>query len=788
MVFKIGPGLAGLPGIMHPGCMHRPVNPPGVGGRAAGVTDSYLPPSCRRGLGGLVNGSPNDGPATVRIEHSITLEAIKKRRSMDNWGADRIVLDGLQNHLPGDSGGTKIAIKYLIGGRWHAYGKGAAMVRAGDAVQAVAFSDNGRGFDYRKLGIDFSDKPNGGSAEGAAGPVGQFGDGLKLAIASALAEGMQVEVFSRDWRAVPRWKRINVDGRRAHRLCFDVEAGGRRAIKGSRTIFHKPTAAFLRYLGQIKSKALHFRPRYSPLYSDGRGNSIVDRSGHIFVKGIFVTSDFAGRLLFGFDLNTDMIAHDRDHVKEASFGNIVGEMIAGTHDVNIIKACLSSALFPADEISLGADPLEIGHIPLATVHGASYWRVPAHPQLWKQAFEELFGERAVLETDPAASITARLSNYNVIRVRNRNFRVFLINYCKVPQDSSVVGSMDAFLLADIRNPSGVSGVSFDTSFTLANRADKWGAKRVILDALSNHMPADSHGTRFSVEVKVPLPPKGRSFGWVKWSPGMRADMAQEMRITDDGRGFHYTNLRFASSDKGSDAVGQFGQGLKMLSAAALRNGMMIKFRSADWVAAPFASAPQRVGRREEEVLCFRALEGVERMQGSVTTIRGVDDEAKRVVERLDDFVLALRQDQQYLHDAGGVRVFKEGAPRTVADGSVYNRGIFITGHHAPRLLFSYDIDTANISSDRDEVDAADLEAQVKSAIASTTSGEIVEAVLRAAGEGSGREYMEFIEAELDPARAAIWRDAFHRIFGTDAVLFTNPNRSLEATHRGFAVV
>ena len=174
------------------------------------------------------------------VEHSITLEAIVSRREKGRWGSERIVLDGIQNHLPGDSGGTKVEIRYRIKNRWYQFRQGRRLAAKGEPVSAVAFSDDGRGFDYRKLGIDYSDKPLDNRTRGVAplGAVGQFGEGLKLATAAALAEGMAVEIFSRNWRAVPMWKPMPVEGTVVRRL-----KGFAKSLDGVQRLRAKCTAA-----------------------------------------------------------------------------------------------------------------------------------------------------------------------------------------------------------------------------------------------------------------------------------------------------------------------------------------------------------------------------------------------------------------------------------------------------------------------------------------------------------------------------------------------------------------
>ncbi|HIH12608.1 MAG: hypothetical protein QT02_C0006G0031 [archaeon GW2011_AR9] len=50
---------------------------------------------------------------TYRIETSLTTDYRKER-----WGLERIVLDGISNHLPADSKGTTVSVKFKQDGAY----------------------------------------------------------------------------------------------------------------------------------------------------------------------------------------------------------------------------------------------------------------------------------------------------------------------------------------------------------------------------------------------------------------------------------------------------------------------------------------------------------------------------------------------------------------------------------------------------------------------------------------------------------------------------------------------
>src|SRR3989344_2286385 len=129
----------------------------------------------------------------------------------------------------------------------------------------------------------------------------------------------------------------------------------------------------------------------------------------------------------------------------------------------------------------------------------------------------------------------------------------------------------------VRDPSLIS-----TSVTLGYEADRWGVARIALDGIQNHLPADSKGSTVNVDFLV-------NGGWVS-RMNYQDGPIQAIRFSDDGVGYSSELLGiFHSTKKGdSDAVGYFGEGLKMLSAATIREGVNLELRSRDWSAKPVA--------------------------------------------------------------------------------------------------------------------------------------------------------------------------------------------------------
>lgn len=133
------------------------------------------------------------------------------------------------------------------------------------------------------------------------------------------------------------------------------------------------------------------------------------------------------------------------------------------------------------------------------------------------------------------------------------------------------------------SPKKTNTVEIETSLTLDYRKNKWGMERIVLDTVSNHLPADSQGTIISVEYL-------QDGQWIDFRDADKIKTVETIRIKDNGKGFSHKLLDVLYSTKTHDntSVGQFGEGMKLVAAASLRNGLDMEYRSRDWLAKPYA--------------------------------------------------------------------------------------------------------------------------------------------------------------------------------------------------------
>lgn len=574
------------------------------------------------------------------IETSVTLDY-----QSDVWGIKRIAEDGVQNHLPSDSHGTRVDVEFLVGEQWIPYSQRATVDRS--KVDAVRFMDDGKGFSYDLLGVFHSTKRNERES------VGQFGEGIKMLSAACLREGIDLEIRSRDWLAKPVVKDLNIDGQRVRQMCYEVY-NHQDHMQGSMTIFRNPSRQFIDYVFQLDQNVLHLAEKSGRIFLTPDG-AILERKGKIYVKGVHITDDFKDRLLFGYDIFADP-NRDRNMVNPHILNNQIGAIVRRLDDTTLIKTILTAATERREYMEFDA----------------LYWEKSAgggdsgglrlqHPDLWRDAFYDLFGEKAVLAAvdswsesskRESADKLARIAGHKVIKMPYGNM-TSMLQGCGVKTSESIKADENARLLqGENYNPDTIEVRIAETSLTAQYRARKWDTQRIILDTLANHMPCDSGGSRVDIEYFV-TSDRMRSGKWVSRTEKELLHEVQAIRFMDDGKGYSSQFLELLYSTKDDcQSVGQFGEGLKMLCNAFLRfkdgsTTMDLKLRSRDWVAMPFSS-DVRLDENQTKRLNFRIAEGLDDTVGSTTTIYQPSSEMVRLVDLIPQLVLAFNQEYKPL--------------------------------------------------------------------------------------------------------------------------------------------
>ena len=201
---------------------------------------------------------------------------------------------------------------------------------------------------------------------------GKWGEGLKMLSAAALREGVQMELRSGEWLAIPEVKsEILNEGkdneRTVDRLVFSVK---RRVKKDSRvledgdnpkysdygytkdneassTTFINPTPELLAEFRNIGENILYFSPKV-PIASTEKSDVLATTGGRLYVKNVLIPGDHGIKYTYhlkDFDIQT----RDRDTIKVESMKDAISEILGNTDSSELISEFLSNAVASVNE-------------------------------------------------------------------------------------------------------------------------------------------------------------------------------------------------------------------------------------------------------------------------------------------------------------------------------------------------------------------------------------------------------------------------------------------------------
>ncbi|MEM2137775.1 MAG: hypothetical protein QW568_01685 [Candidatus Anstonellaceae archaeon] len=698
----------------------------------------------------------NDSNCEV-IKTSVTLEY-----QSDRWGIDRIALDGIQNHLPSDSKGTKVEISYLVGGEWMDW----TLYKEGK-IDAIKFSDDGNGYSSRFLELFKSTKKDDSAA------VGHFGEGLKMLSAACVREGIDLELRSRDWSAKPFVIPHNIEGHKAEQLAFKVW-NGQKEIAGSESIFWNPSKKLVEYVSQLEDKVLLLRKNFKYLYKSAYG-AIVDNKNDIFARGVFITK--SEKLLFSYDF--DIIPNrDRDNVSENALRDKISFLWEYCKDPSAI-ALFFKALDSNPQRFESSREFEIFS---RNSHSMS-------KEAWVQGFFQHYGKNAVLTT--SLGISQMIANLGYTPVVLPVPKIAsLLKQMGVRTDFDVLGQgNDLLYLGEEFDYAKIKTEIVPTGISLNYRAKAWDDLRIFLDSVSNHLPQDSGGTAIKFEYLV----EGNGKSVFEWKDPRNVGSYAKViaiRISDDGRGYAFENLQIMGSDKTEAAVGQFGEGLKMLSAACVRQGIPVKFSSRDWFAMPIKQSIS-IDSKGKDILAYQVVKGGVPKAGSSTVFFSPSEKLRNLFDNRSLYFLRLAGDMiRVLHQNEIGSVFEFRHRSSDSPKNTYVKGVFLCANtSAKTTLFDYNIITNSISPDRDNVDINILKSEMAKILQTCQDPYVIRAIIERAAQ---RE--SFIEKELklnisDPAVKGAWELTFSRVFGQNAVLESkDPAVNYDAEHLGYNLI
>tara|TARA_Y100000310_G_scaffold260603_1_gene269607 strand:- start:10156 stop:11994 length:1839 start_codon:yes stop_codon:yes gene_type:complete len=294
----------------------------------------------------------------------------------------------------------------------------------------------------------------------------------------------------------------------------------------------------------------------------------------------------------------------------------------------------------------------------------------------------------------------------------------------------------------------------ETSLTLDYRKGAWGIERIVLDDVSNHFPEDSKGTKIWVEFL-------QNDTWVDFRDYKSAKPVNAIRVRDDGKGFddRLLDVLYSTKMDNGASVGQFGEGIKLISAACLRKGIDVEYMSRDWKARPYAKN-ETIDGEEFQRLCFSVEKDQPIINGSETLFNNPSEELIDEFRKLTANALTFNKKHEVLYTGRSfgyqpkIIDLKNGMSALYVKGMRMKKGL---GHFIHQLggflggfgnsdfdaIFSYDLGIEDISPDRQLADESNVKKSIRSLLLGCDNHEVLKRVLVTAYQNSGKDFVEY---------------------------------------------
>ena len=360
-----------------------------------------------------------------------------------------------------------------------------------------------------------------------------------------------------------------------------------------------------------------------------------------------------------------------------------------------------------------------------------------------------------------------------------------------------------------------------SNITLSYGGEVWrDPKRILIDALQNHLDAKKDQLP---QMSFRVYSSDGQLATVSGDQLQTLDKSWQIlgvEISDTGNGYPTPYLAvLGETTKTDDDIGKFGEGLKMLAASAIRQGMDVSFSSRDWVAVPTAyqasvkdyetSTEQtfpmlgyrmtwqpnsRVGSSTQ----FSLINGIQSGQVQLTTEQISAIQAKTRESTWGDWVEVLDPRNADNLGSRGLERYtlspeteqREGNFVGVIDstsGRVYEKGLLIPGQIDQPMMFSYNIDGSVIDTrERNNFSKNMLDAYLQDYFDNLKDPEVMRTMLEKAKADPNSDFYEYkflrIAGLTDTSKRTqvLWRQAYYDVFGADAILSEQPElRKLE---------
>lgn len=721
-----------------------------------------------------------------------------------NWGIDRICLDGFQNHLPHDSKGENSFLQFLVGDKWMDCEE-AKLHR--DEITKVKFADDGVGFDYTNLYYLHSNKSDDSKS------AGQFGEGLKLISMAAVNLGLGMEIQSRNWIAHVEGEDVNLvnnlsdNKEETHKkLVYKVDVYDGEPIKGSRTIFNTPSKEFIDYALKLPEYVLPLSKKNYEFIGDECSIVSTDVPGRLFVKGIYVknTNSF-----FSYNFDEAELTPDRNDFNHFNPDSIINNMIRyDLDDPEIIKSVIANLIevWKDSNDAYKKDYWEIESNDkrkadeIVSQYMSSKMENERGARIWREAFEEVSGITLAKKQGEEKPKIAIKTDYEIPEYLEKNIQQY--NLIKLPKAWA-----DYFIKIGIPSDKDILPEYIEdkvyTSIPLEYGEGLWESKKIVIDASQNHLPSDSKGSNIFLRFQT----KDEKWHDYREMEKYSDSEIKKIKLLDDGIGYDYKSLGvFASVKDHEKSGGKWGEGIKMLCAAALRSGTKVELRSRDWLAVPDCEEVTlnsgEINEKKVKQLFFKiktAIPGKEDVlddkdkpktpeygyskdiEKSSTTFIDPSPELIKEFRNIRENVLAFSNIVP-LASVGNNHLL------STDNDNLYIKSLLVPGEHL--FKYSYNFEDFDIETrDRNVITLSSSYEQIRKMLEGITDERVISRIISDAViycKRDQNDFLEFVtnfELESGSPQADAWINAYIKLFGENTALRSIKSQDFNSIHQ-----
>jgi hypothetical protein len=350
----------------------------------------------------------------------------------------------------------------------------------------------------------------------------------------------------------------------------------------------------------------------------------------------------------------------------------------------------------------------------------------------------------------------------------------------------------------------------DTKITIDYGGEVWrDQKRILLDALQNHIDAQN-GEIPNLSFTV----TGSDGKITKVSQIELSELGNEYRIVgvsiqDQGKGYTTPYLSsLGASTKGDEDIGKFGEGLKMLTASAVRQGINVELSSRNWKAKPTSYETTvrdyETGRNKIFTMLGYQMDWTDNNQvGSSTEFSVLPSTLEAGQQSLSEVQLSEREktwqewmsvvDPRHTNQYGQRGLDRFIAPKeedihtdgivkviNSQPGRIFEKGLFIPNQATTQpMMFGYDLDESIIDTrERNAYNEGLLDNYLKEYYSNLTDKDLIKRIVEKVKANPDTDFYEYKFFSFSyfpsPKTGALWRQAFYETYGDDAVLSLKP--------------